>query len=52
MGDVPESALGYHRGHGLPQSRSDDVDRRSIKEECLGRVIPLGEAHLRELIRE
>ena len=25
---------------------------RSIKEECLGRVIPLGEAHLRELIHE
>ncbi len=25
---------------------------RSIKEECLNRVIPLGEAHLRELIRE
>jgi hypothetical protein len=25
---------------------------RSIKEECLDRVIPLGEAHLRELIRE
>ena len=24
----------------------------SIKEECLDRVIPLGEAHLRELIRE
>ena len=25
---------------------------RSIKEECLDRVIPLGESHLRELIRE
>ena len=25
---------------------------RSIKEECLDRVIPLGEAHLRELISE
>ena len=25
---------------------------RSIKEECLDRVIPLGEPHLRELIRE
>ena len=25
---------------------------RSIKKECLDRVIPLGEAHLRELIRE
>jgi putative transposase len=25
---------------------------RSIKEECLDRVIPLGEAHLRELIRQ
>jgi len=25
---------------------------RSIKEECLDRVIPLGEGHLRELIRE
>jgi transposase InsO family protein len=25
---------------------------RSIKEECLDRVIPLGEAHLREVIRE
>jgi hypothetical protein len=25
---------------------------RSIKEECLDRVIPLGETHLRELIRE
>jgi transposase InsO family protein len=25
---------------------------RSIKEECLDRVIPLGEEHLRELIRE
>jgi hypothetical protein len=25
---------------------------RSIKEKCLDRVIPLGEAHLRELIRE
>ena len=25
---------------------------RSIKEECLNRVIPLGEVHLRELIRE
>ena len=25
---------------------------RSIKEECLDRVIPLGEAHLRDLIRE
>jgi putative transposase len=25
---------------------------RSIKEECLDRVIPLGEVHLRELIRE
>ncbi len=25
---------------------------RSIKEECLDRVIPLGEAHLRELVRE
>ena len=25
---------------------------RSIREECLNRVIPLGEAHLRELIRE
>ncbi len=25
---------------------------RSIKEECLDRVIPLGEAHLRELLRE
>ena len=25
---------------------------RSIKEECLDHVIPLGEAHLRELIRE
>ena len=25
---------------------------RSIKEECLDRVIPLGEAHLRELIQE
>ena len=25
---------------------------RSIKDECLDRVIPLGEAHLRELIRE
>ena len=25
---------------------------RSIREECLDRVIPLGEAHLRELIRE
>ncbi len=25
---------------------------RSIKEECLDRVIPLGEAHLRELIHE
>jgi transposase InsO family protein len=25
---------------------------RSIKEECLDRVVPLGEGHLRELIRE
>lgn len=25
---------------------------RSIQEECLDRVIPLGEAHLRELVRE
>lgn len=25
---------------------------RSIKEECLDRVVPLGEAHLRELVRE
>jgi transposase InsO family protein len=25
---------------------------RSIKEECLDRVIPLGETHLRELVRE
>lgn len=25
---------------------------RSIKEECLERVIPLGEAHLRQLLRE
>ena len=25
---------------------------RSIKEECLDRVVPLGEAHLQELIRE
>jgi transposase InsO family protein len=25
---------------------------RPIKEECLDRVIPLGEAHLREVIRE
>jgi transposase InsO family protein len=25
---------------------------RSMKEECLGRVIPWGEAHLRELVRE
>jgi putative transposase len=25
---------------------------RSIKEECLDRVIPLGEPHLRELVRE
>ncbi len=25
---------------------------RSIKEECLDRVIPLGEAHRRELVRE
>jgi len=25
---------------------------RSIKEECLERVIPMGEAHLRELVRE
>ncbi len=25
---------------------------RSIKEECLDRVIPLGDAHLRELVRE
>ncbi len=25
---------------------------RSIKEECLDRVIPLGEAHLRELVRQ
>lgn len=25
---------------------------RSIKEECLDRIVPLGEAHLRELIRE
>jgi transposase InsO family protein len=25
---------------------------RSIQEECLNRVIPLGEAHLRELVRE
>ena len=25
---------------------------RSIKEECLDHVIPLGEAHLRELIHE
>jgi transposase InsO family protein len=25
---------------------------RSIKEECLDRVIPLGEAHLRELVRD
>ena len=25
---------------------------RSLKEQCLDRVIPFGEAHLRELIRE
>ncbi len=25
---------------------------RSIKEECLYRVVPLGETHLRELVRE
>jgi transposase InsO family protein len=25
---------------------------RSIKEECLDRVIPLGETHLRQLVRE
>ncbi len=25
---------------------------RSIQEECLDRVIPLGETHLRELVRE
>ena len=25
---------------------------RSIQEECLNRVVPLGEAHLRELVRE
>ena len=25
---------------------------RSIQEECLDRAIPLGEAHLRELVRE
>ncbi len=25
---------------------------RSIKEECLDRVVPLSEAHLRELVRE
>jgi len=25
---------------------------RSIREECLDRVVPLGEAHLRELVRE
>jgi transposase InsO family protein len=25
---------------------------RSIREECLNRVVPLGEAHLRELVRE
>jgi transposase InsO family protein len=25
---------------------------RSIKEECLNRVLPLGERHLRHLIRE
>jgi hypothetical protein len=25
---------------------------RSIQEECLDRVIPLGEVHLRELVRE
>jgi len=25
---------------------------RSIKEECLSRVVPLGEAHLRDVVRE
>ena len=25
---------------------------RSIKEECLSRVVPLGEAHLRRLVHE
>ena len=25
---------------------------RSIKEECLNRVVPLGEAHLRQLVHE
>jgi len=25
---------------------------RSIKEECLNRIVPLGESHLRDLVRE
>jgi hypothetical protein len=29
-----------------------DRFNRSIKEECFDRVIPLGETHLRELVRE
>jgi hypothetical protein len=37
-------------GRGL--DRPTAADGRSIQEECLDRVIPLGETHLRELIHE
>ena len=55
MDELSENVLS-NRSY-LPQSTAYAnafVERfnRSIKEECLDRVIPLGEAHLRELVRE
>ncbi len=48
--DRPGALLGPRRSPNL----NAFIERfiRSIKKECLDRVIPLGEAHLRELICE
>ncbi len=48
----PRSAEFWHTTRSPNLNAFVERFNRSIKEECLDRVIPLGEAHLRELVRE
>jgi hypothetical protein len=45
---------GYRRGRGVRDEHRAYAERfvRSIREECLSRIIPLGERHLRHVISE
>ncbi len=55
---IPQPGVGLWRGSRAATARSPNLNAyaerfvRSIKSECQGRVIPLGERHLRTLVAE